>query len=281
MNIQTINLDIVNPVQTPPPAVTVKQGDSKSRQVIAKIYEAGVFSSTLNAPCRVYFEGIIGNASVYIDGEIASGVCTFTIPYDALKSAGTISAEIQILNSTDSDYILSTMGFFVDIKRSVSSDNAALGGDGKTFDAIVADSIKSHNTDTTAHADIRDDINNLGNTVIPNTVKSAVNAHNTDTSNTHLDIRDAIQNMGDTVVPNIVKTAVEEHNTDTTAHADIREQRNADMDNLSANIIPGIASAKVQAHMPPNGSIYPLLSLYAIAFIVKSRRARSSYMLSV
>lgn len=97
-----------------------------------------------------------------------------------------------------------------DVYKCVSVENGEYGWEILIYTDDISEIIKSHNTNLEAHSDIRTDIQSVKDNAIPLSINS--------------------------------------HNTSTDAHTDIRQQRNADMDNLSANIIPGIASAKVQAH---------------------------------
>ena len=122
-------------------------------------------------------------------------------------------------------------------------------------ESVVETEVGNHNTDTKAHEDIRDEVEKLGNSIANSIyahnvdetshsdIRQSLISHKTDLE-AHWDIRTDIQSVKDNAIP----LSINSHNTSTDAHTDIRQQRNADMDNLSANIIPGIASAKVQAH---------------------------------
>ena len=150
--IQTISIDITNPNITPPPRVNVKQGDSKSRTVVINILDKGVLQSSLNAPCYIYFEGINGAPPTYIVGNIVDGVLTVIIPQSALTKAGTIKAEVQITDDSDTEYILSTMNFDVFVEKAVFSEDALIGSnEGSALNKYI----ENHNIDTTAHEDIR------------------------------------------------------------------------------------------------------------------------------
>ena len=184
--IQTISIDITNPNITPPPRVNVKQGDSKSRTVVINILDKGVLQSSLNAPCYIYFEGINGAPPTYIVGNIVDGVLTVIIPQSALTKAGTIKAEVQITDDSDTEYILSTMNFDIFVEKAVFSEDALIGSnEGSALNKYI----ENHNTDTSAHEDMRSAIYGQ----VANMIDMDVYEHDTNPS-AHEDIRQLIDN---------------------------------------------------------------------------------------
>lgn len=232
-------------------AIVAKQFDSNSRFLKATITNNGeplTIPSSASVTINALRED--GNAKAFFGSVNDDGTITVPLSNWMLQLDGIVKCDISVI--TDSK--LTTTMF------SIAVEEAAYGGsdisDDPNYDLLIqlledcsaikedyanaiSAAISSHNTDTTSHQDIRETINTLGSIHIPESIKS----HNTDLE-AHSDIRTEIETTRSQVIP----AAINSHNTSTDAHEDIRQQRNADMDNLSANIIPGIASAKVQAH---------------------------------
>lgn len=127
-NTQNISVDITARNTNPPPIVTAKQFDNTSRKVIATIYDNGILASVPStATISVYFGGIKGNDTCYIDGLTATdSKVEFIIPQTALLMFGEVPCEIQI---SENDEIIATMNFFIKVEKSVYSDDAAVGED--------------------------------------------------------------------------------------------------------------------------------------------------------
>ena len=191
-------------------------------------------------PIRVYFAP--SAASAYGSQTVKKGIDGLTITAsEAAQRAESAAkaAETEVGNhNTDTKAHEDIRDEVEKLGNSIANSIYSHNVD-ETSHSDIRQSLISHNTDTTSHQDIREAINTLGSIHVPELIKS----HNTDLE-AHSDIRTEIETTRSQVIP----AAINSHNTSTDAHTDIRQQRNDDMNNLSANIIPGIASAKVQAH---------------------------------
>lgn len=277
-------------------AIVAKQFDSNSRFLKATITNNGeplTIPSSASVTINALRED--GNAKAFFGSVNDDGTITVPLSNWMLQLDGIVKCDISVI--TDSK--LTTTMF------SIAVEEAAYGGsdisDDPNYDLLIqlledcsaikedyanatSAAISSHNTDTTSHPDIRDEVDKLGNSIANSIyahnvdetshsdIRQSLISHNTDTTS-HQDIRETINTLGSIHIPELIKShntdleahsdirteiettrsqvipaAINSHNTSTDAHTDIRQQRNADMDNLSANIIPGIVSAKVQAH---------------------------------
>lgn len=152
---QHINIDISQRYMTPEQCVYVKQLDQNSRIVTATLYDQGS-KITQSGTCKIYFEGRGDNPAVYINGSISNGLCTFTIPQNAIQVPGKMRAEIQIVGTNDE--ILTSATFYIYVDNQVNPSGSIAGGGGIE---PVSNEISKHNTDPDAHEDIREKFENL------------------------------------------------------------------------------------------------------------------------
>lgn len=153
VNTQQIYLELTNKIQTPPPVITVKQGDSASRSVNIVICDNGAIRDDISTEsAELYFAG---NPPTYIVETVTDGVCSFTVPQSAILKSGTIMAELRLKDPEDTEYLLSTMSFIVDVVPAVYDVDAIIGSnDGDALLKATSDAIAAAEEATQAILDV-------------------------------------------------------------------------------------------------------------------------------
>lgn len=113
-------------------AVVVKQFDNLSRLLHVQMMDRDLSEDDEGAPmnlvgceARLYVE-TSGEASEYIDGEIAdgeNGIVTFTLPNSVTQEVGTYPAEIWITNAEE-EAVISSKPFLLKVEQSIRNDDA-------------------------------------------------------------------------------------------------------------------------------------------------------------